>query len=136
MLAAALKDELSIRASDLETLESQVKTYKDENKGLVKTVKLQQNELAEMHTQIASKKDELSFLEARVEEMVDKFQFSEAEAYFARGLAMEEAAKRTKLAPAKKKKTYMEALELYRKALALGKKEAAIKVTEMETKTK
>jgi hypothetical protein len=59
---------------------------------------------------------------------------SEADAYFARGQAVEEAANRTKLAPRKKKETYREAVELYKKALSLGKNEAQDKITELEKK--
>jgi len=42
---------------------------------------------------------------------------------------VEEAANRTKLAPRKKKETYKEAIELYKKALSMGKTEAQAKLT-------
>jgi hypothetical protein len=47
---------------------------------------------------------------------------------------VEEAAKRTKLAPQKKRDTYKEALELYKKSLSLGKQEAKEKIAELEKK--
>jgi hypothetical protein len=134
MMVEALKDELSIRASEIETLEEQVVNYQTKNKGLLKTVKLQETELVEMRSQITTKQQELSLIEAKVDEMVDNFKVSEAEAYFARGQAVEEAAKRTKLAPIKKKETYREALGLYEKALSLGKAEAQAKITELQKK--
>jgi chromosome segregation ATPase len=134
MMVGALKDELHIRASEIETLENQVNKYKSENKGLVKTVKLQETELTEVRTQLTTKQQELSFIEAKVDELVDNFKVSEAEAYFARAQAVEEAAKRTKLAPLKKKETYKEALELYNKALSLGKQEAKEKISALEKK--
>ena len=56
----------------------------------------------------------------------------EADAYFARAEAVEEAAKRTKLAPRKRKESLKEALELYKKAAALGREDANGKVTELE----
>jgi hypothetical protein len=136
MLVDALKDELSIRASEMDDLETQLTTYKDENKGLVKTVKLQESEMSKMQSQIATKQQELMLIEAKVSELVQNFKVSEAEAVFARAQAVEEAAKRTKLAPQKKKETYKEALELYRKASSLGKTEAAAKVAELEKKVK
>jgi len=132
MMVAALKDELSIRADEIETLEKDVVTYKTENKGLIKTVGLQQNQLTDMHRKIDIKQQELSLLEAKVTELVDNFQVSEKEAYFARAQAVEEAANRTKLAPHKKRETYKEALELYQKAHALGKTEASEKIASLE----
>ena len=134
LMAEALQDELSIRTAEIEELQTQVDTYQKQNKGLIKTVKLQETELVEMRTQLTTKKQELSLIEAKVDEMVTNFKVSEADAYFQRGIAVEEAAKRTKLAPTKKKETYREALELYKKALELGKADAKAKITELEKK--
>jgi hypothetical protein len=75
-------------------------------------------------------------LDQKVKNMVTEFQVSEADAYFARAKAVEEAANRTRLAPRKKKETYREALELYKKALSLGKKEAQAKITVLEKRVK
>jgi hypothetical protein len=136
MMAEALKDELDIRISEIEILENQVGHYKKENKGLVHTVKLQETELITMRSQLITKQQELFFIEAKVDELVDNFKVTEAEAYYARGLAVEEAAKRTKLAPQKKKETYKEALELYKKALAMGKPEAQEKINALQKKVK
>jgi len=47
---------------------------------------------------------------------------------------VEEAANRTKLAPRKKKETLREAVELYKKALSLGKSEAQDNITALEKK--
>jgi hypothetical protein len=47
---------------------------------------------------------------------------------------VEEAANRTKLAPRKKKETLKEAIELYKKALSLGKQEAQARIAELEKK--
>ena len=41
---------------------------------------------------------------------------------------------RTKLAPRKKKETLREAIELYKKALSLGKTEAQERITALESK--
>lgn len=61
---------------------------------------------------------------------------SEADSYYARGAAIEEAANRTKLAPRKKKDTLREALELYKKAQSLGNTNAQAKIDEIEKKLK
>ena len=134
MMVDALKGELSIRVKEVEELEASVAKYQEENKGLVNTVKLQEAEMADMQTKIEAKQQELSLLEAKVNELVENFKVSEAEAYYARARAVEEAARRTKLARGKKKETYREALELYKKALSLGKKEAKQNITELEKK--
>jgi len=57
-------------------------------------------------------------------------------AFHAQGQALEEAANRTKLAPKKKKETYREALELYKKAQSLGSDKAKAKVDELTKKVK
>lgn len=134
MMVSALKDELSIRADEVNTLEQQVVSFRQENTGLIKTVKVQQNQMTEMGRKIEIKQQELSLLEAKVTELVENFKVTEAEAYFARAQAVEEAANRTRLAPQKKKQTYREALELYRKSADLGKQEASERVVALEKK--
>jgi chromosome segregation ATPase len=136
LMMDALKSELEIRVQEVNSLEATVAQYKAENKGLIETVKLQKTEMADMQTKIDTKQQELKLLEAKVGEMVDKFKVSEAEAYYARAKAVEEAANKTRLAPRKKKETYKEALELYKKSLSLGKKEARANITQLEKKIK
>jgi chromosome segregation ATPase len=136
MMVDALKDELHTRLSEIEILETEVDKYKDQNKGLQKTIKLQATEMVEIRTQLITKQQELQFIEAKVDELVDNFKMSEAEALYARGLAVEEAAKRTKLAPQKKKETYREALQLYRKADSLGHKDAQKKINELRLRVR
>jgi chromosome segregation ATPase len=134
MMLEGLKGELSDRQHEINALGKRVREYQSENKGLVKTVRLQESQLVEMKTQIETKQQELSLIEAKVTEMVDNFKVSEAEAFYARAKAVEEAANRTKLAPNKKRETYREAMELYRKALSLGKKEAQQDISTLEKK--
>ena len=136
MMVDALKNELDMRVDEVETLEKSVEQYKAENKGLIHTVKLQEGQLADMQTKIESRQRELSLLEAKVSEMVNNFKVSEAEAFYSRAKAIEEAANRTRLAPSKKKETYKEALELYKKALSLGKQEAKADIAKLEKKVK
>jgi chromosome segregation ATPase len=136
MMVDALKSELSIRVQEVASLESTVSEFRKENQGLMNQVKLQQTEMAEMQNKIEAKQEELAILDAKVKEMVGTFKMTEADAYFARAQAVEEAANRTKLAPRKKKETYRESLELYKKALSLGKKEAQARITKLEAKVK
>jgi chromosome segregation ATPase len=129
-----LREQLESKTQDIAALQEQVEKYRSENQNLITTVSMQEAELADKQTQIEAKTQELALIEARVQELMISSKMSEADAYFARGQAVEEAANRTKLAPRKKKETYREAVELYKKALSLGKNEAQDKITELEKK--
>jgi chromosome segregation ATPase len=127
-----LKADLEKRTQDIAILQEQVEKYRSENENLINTVGLQEAEIADKQSQIDAKAQELALIEARVQEIMIQSKISEADAYFTRAQAVEEAANRTKLAPRKKKETLKEAVELYKKALSLGKSEAQAKITELE----
>ena len=129
-----LKADLEERNKEIAALNEQVDLLKNENQNLITTVGLQEAELTDKESQIVAKQQELALIEARIQEMMVQSKMSEADSYFARGQAIEEAANRTKLAPRKKKDTYKEAIELYKKALSLGKQEAQSKITALEKK--
>jgi chromosome segregation ATPase len=76
MMMDALKSELGIRVQEVASLENAINEYKKENEGLVKTVKLQQAEMAEMQNKIEAKQEELAILDAKVKEMVTQFKMS------------------------------------------------------------
>ncbi len=136
LMMDALKDELAMSVKEVEELQASVEQFKAENKGLINTVKLQEQQMTELKIQLVAGQQEIAFIEAKVTEMVSNFKVSEADALYARAKAVEEAANRTKLAPRKKKETYKEALELYKKALSLGKVEAKQNITTLEKKVK
>jgi chromosome segregation ATPase len=127
-----LKADLEKRTQDIAILQEQVEKYRSENENLINTVGLQEAEIADKQSQIDAKAQELALIEARVQEIMIQSKISEADAYYTRAQAVEEAANRTKLAPRKKKETLKEAVELYKKALSLGKSEAQAKITELE----
>ena len=127
-----LRKDLEGKTQELVLLQEQVEKFKSENANLNETVSLQEAMLQDKEAQILSKQQELALIEARIQELMIQSKMSEADAYFARAQAVEEAASRTKLAPRKKKETLMEALELYKKSLSLGKNEAQAKITELE----
>lgn len=129
-----LKGDLESKTQEITLLQEQVEKYRNENQNLVSTVSMQEAELSDKSTQIETKTQELALIEARVQELMVQSKMSEADAYFARASAIEEAANRTKLAPRKKKETYKEAIELYKKSLSLGNNEAQAKITELEKK--
>ena len=129
-----LKADLEAKSVEIASLQEQVDKYRNENQNLITTVGMQEAELSDKAAQIETKTQELALIEARVQELMIQSKMTEADAYYARGQAVEEAANRTKLAPRKKKETYREAVELYKKALSLGKTEAQDKITELEKK--
>jgi len=131
-----LKADLETRNREILELQGQVDKYRNENQNLIQTVSLQEAELSDKQERIIQKEQELALIEARIQELMIQSKMSEGDSYYARGEAIEEAANRTKLAPRKKKETYLEALEMYKKALSLGVAKAQGKITELENKTK
>ncbi|MBT1708006.1 hypothetical protein KK062_07225 [Fulvivirgaceae bacterium PWU5] len=133
-LLRKLKADLENKTQEIVQLQEQVEKYRSENQNLISTVSMQEAELSDKASQIEAKTQELALIEARVQELMIQSKMTEADAYFARAQAVEEAANRTKLAPRKKKETLKEAVELYKKALSMGKNEAQDKITELEKK--
>jgi chromosome segregation ATPase len=129
-----LKADLEEKGKEIASLNEKVDQLKSENANLITTVGLQEAELTDKEAQIVAKEQELALIENRIQELMVSSKVSEADSYFARGQAVEEAANRTKLAPRKKKETYKEAIELYKKALSLGNAEAQAKITALEKK--
>src|SRR5690606_9113046 len=127
-----LKADLEAKTQEIVGLQEQVEKYRNENQNLITTVGMQEAELIDKQSEIEAKTQELALIEARVQELMIQSKMSEADAYFARAAAVEEAANRTKLAPKKKKETLREAIELYKKSLSLGKAEAQARIEELE----
>jgi chromosome segregation ATPase len=131
-----LKADLESKNAEIASLNEKVEQLKNENSNLITTVGLQEAELSDKEVQIQAKQQELALIENRIQELMVQSKMNEADSYFARATALEEAANRTKLAPRKKKETYKEAIELYKKALSMGKQEAQDKITALEKKVK
>ena len=129
-----LKKELSIKAKEILSLQVSVEKYKKETSDLLNIVDLQEAEIMDLGDEITMKMEELTLIENRIKELMKKSQMSEADSYFALGEALEEAARRTKLAPKKRKETYREAIEIYKKSLAFGREDAQTKIDELEKK--
>ncbi len=129
-----MKAELMGKSDEIIALQEKVEMTRNENQNLSQTIKLQEDELFEKEEQIKAKEEELALIEEKIQELMINSKVSEADAYYARALAVEETANRTVLAPKKKKTSYKEAIELYKKALSLGKKEAQAKIIALEKK--
>ncbi|MBL7864807.1 MAG: hypothetical protein JNK10_08035 [Cyclobacteriaceae bacterium] len=129
-----LRADLEKRDGEIKALQQRVDELGNLNANMKVTIDMQEAELNDKQMQIDEKTQELALIEARIQELMIQSKMSEADSYFARGEAVEEAANRTKLAPRKKKETYKEALELYKKALSLGSDKAQAKITALEKK--
>lgn len=131
-----LKADLESRKSEIASLESQLKSVEDNNQKLVVMNKLQAETISGQDAEIAAKALELEMLTQQIADLRANFQISEADAYYTQGEAYALAAQRTKLAPAKKKSSYQQALTAYQKAFELGKTEAEPKITAIMAKLK
>jgi chromosome segregation ATPase len=129
-----LKADLEVKNKEIISLQERVAELGNQNENMKITIDLQEAELTDKEAQIAAKEQELALIEARIQELMVQSKMTEADAYYARAQAIEEAANRTKLAPRKKKDTLKEALELYKKAQSLGNDQAAAKIAELEKK--
>ncbi len=129
-----LKADLETRNQEISTLQQRVDELGNLNENMKITIDMQEAELNDKQMQIEAKTQELALIEARIQELMNQAKMSEADSYFARAEAVEEAANRTKLAPRKKKETYREALELYKKAQSMGNEKAAAKIAALVKK--
>jgi len=132
MLVDALKNEVQIHVEEITRLSEEVTKYEEQNRGLMEAIVLKEDEVKQINIKITEKQQELLLLESRIEAMAKDFKVTEADAYYARARAVEEAANRTRLAPQKKRDTYKEALELYKRSLSLGKEEARRNIADLE----
>jgi hypothetical protein len=129
MMVDALKSELQIRVDEVTVLEGNIADVEQMNED-VKWEKEQA--VSQLLQEVSVKKFELTGLEDRLHKLEITFRNTEAEAVYARALAVEESARKTRFAPGKKKESLNEALELYKKAKSLGKAEAEANIRSLE----
>lgn len=127
-----LKSEIESQTLQITELTATIDKVKADNETLVKITETQGLDILEKQKQIETKTQEVALLEQRIDEVTTKSRETEAEGYLARARAVEEIANRTKLAPKKKKATLNQSLELYRKAVSLGSKEAKNEIERLE----
>lgn len=127
-----LKSDLEQTTKMLTSLEDEVKSIRAENQNLSRTVSSRDSVITINEETLKEREESIASLETSMQELNVESKTFQAESYFKQAQALEEAADRTQFAPRKKKRTQQEALELYRKALELGKDEAQAKVQELE----
>src|SRR5687768_10680059 len=127
-----LKADLEKTTQQLASLEEEVKSARAENQTLSRTVSARDSVISINEQALKEREENLASMESQMQELNVESKNFQAESYFNQAKALEEAAKRTQFAPRKKKRTQQEALDLYKKALELGKDEAQAKVQELE----
>ena len=127
-----LKAEVEKKNQEIAILQEMVAKYQNENENLIKVNEMQEAEIVSQEEQLAAKQQELALIEARIQELMIQSKVSDAEQWYQRGMAVEEAANRIKLAPRKKKETLKEALEYYKKSYSLGHQPAKAKIDLLE----
>jgi predicted nucleic acid-binding Zn-ribbon protein len=129
-----MKEELEARSNELTALQEKVTEFQNQNSNLVHTVDLQRAEIEDKLSQIEAKKAETTKLEDQVTQLIAQSKLDQAEFYFTKGEILEEAARRTKFAPRKKRNTNKQALDMYQLAVVCGKEEAVAKVEALKKK--
>jgi chromosome segregation ATPase len=132
VLVKNLKAEVEKKNQEIQILEDMVSKYQSENESLIKVNEMQEAEIVDQEAELAAKQQELALIEAHIQELMIQSKVSDAEQFFARGYAVEEAANRIRLAPRKKKETLREALEFYKKSYSLGHQPAKAKIDNLE----
>jgi chromosome segregation ATPase len=132
VLVKNLKVEIEKKNQEIKILEDMVNKYQTENENLIKVNEMQEAEIVDQESALAAKQQELALIEARIQELMIQSKVSDAEQFYARGVAVDEAANRIRLAPRKKKETLNEALEFYKKSFSLGHQPAKERIDNLE----
>jgi hypothetical protein len=127
-----LKADLEARSKEIVELQLNVVALRDQNKDLVARLLRKDSLLSSKDEVIRLKNVDVASLESLVQDINDQNRIKVGNLYYAQAAALEEAAKRTKFAPRKKKDTKREALELYRLAYSLGNAEALVRIQALE----
>ncbi len=127
-----LKADLEETTAKLAKMEEEMQTVRAENQTLARNVSSRDSIIILNEIALREREANLAALDSQIQELNVESKTFAAESYFQQAQALEEAAKRTQFAPRKKKRTQQEALDLYRKAMEMGKNEAQAKVEELE----
>jgi chromosome segregation ATPase len=135
-LVKNLKAEIEKKNLEIAMLNDMVEKYQADNENLIKVNEMQEAEIVSKEEDLAAKQQELALIEARIQELMLASKVSDAEQWYARGVAVEQAAAKIKLAPRKRKETLREALDYYKKSLSLGHEPAKAKIDALEKELK
>lgn len=130
MMIDALKGEINIKDAELHSLREDIVRYQSGIALLLDSLSRKEQALERVlaQTQLQHGPD----LQAKVRELSKNLRIAEAEACYAAALRAEAAAHRIMFAPARKRESLLEALEVYKKAFSLGKQEAAKNISRLQ----
>lgn len=132
MMADALKGELGVHIDKSDPMEDSLGGYVSSNSELVHNLSMQEQLILDLKRDIEHKHQQLSKLEQDVTELEAYIDISDAEREYARAQRVELIGRKMLLSPQKKRETMREALEIYKKAYVLGKKEARENIAVLE----
>ncbi len=127
-----LKADLEARSNEILELQLNIVALREHNKVLTARLIQKDSIVSSRDELIRIKAADVASLENLVHDINENNRIKVGNLYYAQAAALEEAAKRTKFAPRKKKDTKREALELYRLAYSLGNEEALVRITALE----
>ena len=127
-----LKTDLEVRSKEILELQLDVVALREVNRGLTANLVRKDSILSSRDEMIRLKTADVASLEELIADINIQNRIKVGNLYYAQAAALEEAAKRTKFAPRKKKDTKREALELYRLAYSLGNAEALVRIQALE----
>lgn len=127
-----LKEEVDKKNQELATIQIRIAKYQTENENLIKINEKQLFEIFSNSEQLNYKTQELAQDKTYIQQLIKQSKISDAEQYYARGLAVETAANRIKLNPRKKMTTLKEALDFYQKSFSLGHQPAKAKIDHLQ----
>lgn len=131
LMIDALKSEINIKDASLKEAETVIAQFQLENKRILDSLNRVEGALNEALAMINDSRHQES-LEKKVEDLTRNLRLAEGDLCYAAAQRAEEAADKVRFAPARKKEYLMEALEVYKKAFYLGKKEAAQDISKLE----
>jgi hypothetical protein len=130
----AYKADLAKQSSEILDLQLRLVTEHDQNMKLWVKINEKDSILSMKDQIIKMNENDITSLEKLFNDTQTENKSKVANLYYAQAEALEVAANRTQFAPRKKKATRLEALELYKLSLSLGKTDAQQKINELEKK--
>ncbi len=132
MMVDALKGELGVRIDKSDIMGDSVGGYASSNAELTANLSMQEQLILDLKKDIERKHQQLNKLEQDVVDLEASIDISDAEREYARAQRVELIGRKMLLSPQKKRETMREALEIYKKAYILGKKEARENIAILE----
>ena len=129
-----LKADLAKRSQEILDLQLQLVKARDQNMELWVKINQKDSILWMKDQVIKVNENDIVSLERLINDTQAENKVTVANLYYAQAEALELAANRTQFAPRKKKAARLEALELYRLSLSLGKDAAQTKINDLEKK--